>query len=543
MMKLLRTIMKKMHNRPRADRPDDQPRTLPEGPLGSFDENIKQMKEAFNSCNDVLLRELPPGLVVGGGRTFIAYIESLSPYQAVDRALATFHSLIEKPQRIRPDETTGNAQVLTVETIQDAVAKVLDGWTVCMSDRSASAYAFNTYIPPVRPIDRSETESVMLGPQEAFTESIQSNLGLIRKRLRTPQLKFEFMTIGTYTHTYVAIAYLSGITQQEYIDSIRARLEHVETDGIFDASDLAQRIDDNPVSPFPQYHMTERPERVVSHLLDGKTAVVVDGSPLVLTSPASFIEFFQSSEDYSNRWVSASVIRTLRLVGVLISISLSAVYVAVVTYHYQMIPSDMLITLTESRSRVPFPPVYETLLLEVTIELLREAGARLPTKVGQTIGIVGGIVIGQAAVSAGLTSNILVIAVALSTIASFITPSYIMSTALRAIRFPLIILAGWWGMYGLFLGLLMIMIHFLRLSSLGAPYFSPFAPLRLSDWKDTFLRVPTPWMNYRSTNTRPRETQRQPFEAEITPPATPTSAKWDSGRRSDPDDGQGGDQP
>ncbi|ARU60555.1 hypothetical protein CBW65_05290 [Tumebacillus avium] len=527
MMKLFRTLLKKAHKKPSYDDPGQQPATLPQGKLGSYAENVKHIRQIFQEAIDVKMRDLPPGMITDS-EVFVAYIEPLIAMEMVESAFAAISALTKTPHNLRPNEISGVMDVKRLENLDDTTQYLLFGWTIFFIKSTGDAWAVNTYKPPVRNIDRSETESVILGPQESFNESIQISLAILRRRIRTPDLKVKFVTVGKYTKSTAAIVYVNDIAQQEYIDSVEQRLQAVEIDGIYDAGDLVQLIDDNPYSPFPQFHMTERPERIASHLLEGKIAVLTDGSPFVLSGPASFIEFFQTGEDYSNRWVSASVIRTLRIVGVVISISLSALYVAVVTYHYQMIPSDMLVSLTESRARVPFPPLYETLLMEVTIELLREAGARLPTKVGQTIGIVGGIVLGQAAVSAGFASNILIISVALSTIASFITPSYIMSGALRALRFFLIIFAGFWGLYGLFIGLLLIMLHFLHLTSLGAPYLSPFAPIRMSDWKDTFIRAPLPFMKFRPTITRPRQTQRQAFNSKSSQRAVPTDAAVDS---------------
>ncbi|KEO83367.1 spore germination protein [Tumebacillus flagellatus] len=526
MNKLLQTIMKKLHRRPKTPPVNPPTPNIPKRQIGSYKDDVQELQASFQGCDDVKIRELTPGKITDCP-VAVAYIESLIKIDWMEFAYSQIQALTDKPEHLRPNETSGSMEIVMLKTIKEAVSYVLDGWTVFIVEKTNKAYAVNTYFPPMRNVERSETETVILGPQEAYTESIQINLSLLRKRLKSTDLKITFTRVGRYNKKFVAIAWLESIAPKEFVESVQARIEAIDIDNLTDAGDFAQLIDDNPYSPFPQYHMTERPERIVSHLCDGKVAIFNDGSPFVLSGPASFIEFFQSSEDYDNRWLSASVIRTLRLIGVLISISLSALYVAVVTFHYQLIPTNMLVPLTESRSRVPFPPLYETLLMETTIELLREAGARLPTKVGQTIGIVGGIVIGQAAVTAGLTSNILIISVALSTVASFITPSYIMSSALRAIRFPLILLAGMWGLYGMFIGYLLMVIHFLRLSSLGSPYLVPFAPLRLIDWKDTFLRAPIPFMKYRPTHNAPKNSQRMPFQNETTAPAVSPSATPD----------------
>lgn len=521
-MGFLRKIMKKAHRRPKTDKLHQDPPNLPEGQLGSYSENIKNIQEVFQGCSDIKLRELAPGMVTDD-YVYVVYIESLVKIEMVEDSFRAIHTLSQQPEHLRPNEVSGFMEISEIDSLKNAATKVLEGWTLFFVKKTGKTFVVNTYAPPTRSIERSETESVILGPQEAFNESIQTSLSLMRRRIKSPDMKVTSISIGKYTQRYACILHMEGIAEPGYVEAVTERLKHISIDSVQDAGDLAQMIDDNPFSPFPQFHLTERPEKVASHLLDGKVAILVDGSSFALTAPATFIEFFQSPEDYSNRWFSASVIRALRLFGMFVSISLSALYVAVITFHYQLIPGDMLVTLTESRARVPFPPLYETLLMEITIELLREAGARLPTKTGQTIGIVGGIVIGQAAVAAGLTSNILIIAVALSTIASFITPSYVMSSALRAIRFPLIFMAGLYGLFGMMIGILIMVIHVLRLSSLGSPYFTPFSPLRLSDWKDTFMRAPFSWMVYRPTTAQPLDSQRQVFQDEVTPPVAPLS--------------------
>jgi len=229
----------------------------------------------------------------------------------------------------------------------------------------------------------------------------------------------------------------------------------------------------------------------------------VDGSSLAIVCPLSFLEFFQSQEDQNLRWQIATFIRLLRFSAVVLSVFLSPLYVAALTFHYEVIPQSLLVPLSESRALVPFPPLMEALLLEIIIELLREAGIRLPSKVGQTIGIVGGIVIGTAAVQAGITSNILIIIVALGALSSFTTPSYMMGNVIRIVRFPIIVLAGLWGFYGIMLAACFILIHLLRQTSLGTPYTAPFYPPRLLDWRDSLVRLPLPFTFKRPSNTRP----------------------------------------
>src|SRR5690606_4562141 len=259
------------------------------------------------------------------------------------------------------------------------------------------------------------------------------------------------------------------------------RIELIEVDAILDGHMLIQYIDDFPNSIFPLFSVSERTDTAVSKLAEGKIIGILDGSPSVFSAPSSFFEFLASPDDYYQRWILGTATRLLRFAALVITLTFTALYVSVTTFHYEMIPEALLLTLTESRSRVPFPPIYEALLMELTIELLREAGARLPTKIGQTIGIVGGIVIGQAAVQAGLTSNVLIIAVASSAIASFVIPSYVMSASIRLVRFGLIILAGTLGDFGLMIGIAAIVIHLAGLKSLNTSYLTPVAPMYVGD--------------------------------------------------------------
>lgn len=341
-----------------------------------------------------------------------------------------------------------------------------------------------------RSLQQSETEAIITGPHDSFNEVADTNLSLIRRRVKSSHLKSILLEVGEVTKTKVYILYIADLANMEYVNELQQRIEMIEIDSVLDGNMLVQYIDDFPNSIFPLIPTTERVDAAVSRLVAGRVLVVVDGSPSVISAPASFFEFFSSPDDYYQRWMLGTATRLLRFTAFIITITFTAMYVSVTTFHYEMIPEDLLLTLTESRARVPFPPIYEALLLEATIELLREAGARLPTKIGQTIGIVGGIVIGQAAVQAGLTSNVLIIAVASSAIASFVIPSYVMSASIRLIRFGLIVLAGILGNLGLMMGLVMIIIHLSGLTSLKASYLTPIAPMNVKDWRDVFMRAP-----------------------------------------------------
>ena len=437
----------------------------------------------------------------------VLFFKSLVNHEAVHREVIRPLQIMRMQKQNSSDlfSLISIGEKKTVDRLKEALLLLLQGWTLVSMPKKRGFYAFNTEGPKGRGVEKAENQSIVIGPQEAFTESIDVNVSLIRKRLRSPLLVMETMKVGRITQTKLCIMSLQGITNEQYLKSMQERIKQVDIDGMLDSGVLSQLIDDQPLSPFPQFNYLERPDAAVAGLLAGKIVVLLDGTPYVLMGPSIFIEFFHSPEDYFNRWASTSLLRILRIIGVSLSITMSAVYVAILTYHYEIIPASMLKTIAQSRSRVPFPPVYEAMLLELILELLREAGARLPTKVGQTMGIVGGIVIGQAAVSAGLTSNVMIIVVSLSALASFITPSYVMSNAVRVIRFPMILLSGLWGFIGMFVGLVTIIIHLLNLSSLGAPYMSPFAPLRLADLKDTLWRVPMQLLAFRPSYSKTKE--------------------------------------
>lgn len=372
----------------------------------------------------------------------------------------------------------------------DAITRLLSGDIYVHVQGTAYGVAIPSENQVGRSVQSAEIETVVLGPQLAFVEERQVNISILRKYLPTPLLFHEQVSVGGMIPTDVSILYLEGIADPENINTLRQRLLDLKVESDLDSGILAQYIADDELSIFPTLQLTERPDRAVRGLRQGQVVILVQGSPFVLLGPATFLQFFQSPDDYYLRWSLASFTRVMRIIAMFISLLLTPIYVAALTYHYEMIPADLLLSLAESRSRVPFPPLWEAVLMELIIELLREAGARLPTKVGQTIGIVGGIVIGQASVQAGFTSNILIIIVALGALSSFIAPSYTISSTIRVIRFPMILLAGLLGAIGITIGFSFLATHLLRQTSLGRPYMYPVFPVRFSDWKDGFIRAP-----------------------------------------------------
>ncbi|MEN1987766.1 spore germination protein [Paenibacillus hubeiensis] len=350
----------------------------------------------------------------------------------------------------------------------------------------------------VRGDNDTENEFSVIGPKVGFVEALPVNLHLIRMQLRTPNLIIKQMTLGSLSRSTVAILYVEGIAHPENVSRMEERLRGIDFDVVFDTSQLDQLITDNSLTPFPLFTTTERRDRVVYALMQGQVAVISEGSPSIVTGPSTLFDFFVSPEDYYLPWALGSFFRLIRIFGVVFSLFASALYVALMTYHYEVVPKELLGKLIASRQNVPFPPFIEAIFLEITIEFLREAGARLPNRIGQTLGVVGGIILGQAAVEAALTSNVLIIIVSLSALASFVTPIYKMSNAIRFLRFPIILLAAIWGALGIAIGLCFLLVHLSRLRSLGSPYMAPFFPLRFKDLTDSLIRA-----SYEVTDTRP----------------------------------------
>lgn len=349
-----------------------------------------------------------------------------------------------------------------------------------------------------RETNDTQNEFSVIGPKVGFIEDISTNLHLIRDHLNSPDLIFEEMIIGTRTKTKVVLAFLDGVTSPEYLTTLKQRLTDLDVDAFYDTTQLEQMISDNSSTPFPLYITTERVDRAIGSLIHGQVVLISDKSSYAFIGPVTLMDFFSNPEDFYLPTLIASFFKLIRIFGMLFSIFATSFYVAILTFHYEVVPKDLLGPIIYSRANVPFPPVLEVLFLEITIDLLREAGARLPTKIGQTLGIVGGIVIGQATVEAALTSNILLILVALSALSSFTTPIYKMSNAVRLLRYPFILLSSVWGGLGIYVGLIFLIAHLARLKSLGVPYLLPLYPYRKGGVSDSFIRS-----NYIKNEKRP----------------------------------------
>ncbi|MEI5908892.1 spore germination protein [Bacillus spongiae] len=476
----------------------------------NMDKCIEQLKTCLHDSSDFVIKTMK----INNKRVLLAYLSEFIKDSSLN------NHIIRHLNRVSQDELTYQCLRETLPVAKLSVTNqlpiisenIVRGHVYIFVDGDSAGILAEIGERATRAIDISLNESTIFGPKVSFTEEVSANLNLVRGRIDDPNLKVEKIIVGKRAKTSVYIVYISDIADIENVKTFKQRLEELDVDTIIDSSILSQQIEDNSLSIFPQFTVTELPDLLTTSLIHGKVGLLVDRSPTAIIGPATFLSFFESSEDIYVRWNMGTFLRFLRFTSIFLSVLLTPAYVAVLTFHYEVIPSALLNSLGESRANVPFPPVYEALIMEFVIEMLREAAARLPIKVGQSIGVVGGIVIGTAAVQAGFTSNILIIIIGLSAIGSFTAPSYIMGTTIRLIRFPIIVLAGLWGGVGIMFCFCFILIHLLRLTTLGRPYMSPVYPLRLRDWKYSLFRSPPQYYSMRPETNHPSDSQRIPLK-------------------------------
>lgn len=383
-----------------------------------------------------------------------------------------------------------NSEIAVETDFAKIVERVIKGNVALFIDNESCALLLNLVGFDQRSIEEPSTETVVRGPREGFTENIHTNLSLIRRRIASPMLRFDAMKLGRWTQTDVVICYVKGLASTKLVEDVRRRLESIDIDAVIDSSYLEEFIEDSPWSPFPQMLNTERPDTVCGNLLEGRVAVLVNGTPFALVMPVTLWSLMLANEDYYQRWDIATFVRLLRF-GLMASVLLlPSLYVATTTVHPEMLPAPMLISIAAAREAVPFSTFTEVLAMELTFEALREAGVRLPRPVGQTISIVGALVIGQAAVQAQFVSAPVVIIVAFTGVASFVTPHLSLGIALRLVRFGMLILAGMFGLFGISIGLMFLILHLAAMHSFGLSYLAPLSPWRFEEFKDTVVRVP-----------------------------------------------------
>jgi spore germination protein KA len=470
-----------------------------------LNENEQWIRQVFTNCSDLVVRKIT---AAAGMPAMIVYLSVLVDVNTLENVLIR-NLMNEAPATDEaPPLTIGRlaqevipmARVQVLDNAQEVAQHITLGEAVVFFESGKQAVSVSIQEKLSRSLSEPNIEPVIIGPQVGLIENLDVNLGLIRKRLRTPQLKIEVITAGKLTQTRIAIAYIEGRASGTVLQELRARLSQKIMDSILDGGYIDELMPGQSKTLFPLTRFTQRPDSVVGSLIEGKVATFVDGSPIASILPITFLTGFQTAEDYYMHFIFATQLRWLRLVFAFLALTLPSFYVAVTTFHQEMIPTGLALTLAASREVIPFPTMLETLMMEIVFDALREAGIRLPRPVGQTISIVGALVIGQAAVQAGIISAPIVMIVSLTGIASFLIPLPKMSQAVTFLRFPMVIAAGMFGLYGIGMALIILIIHLANLRSFGVPYLAPIAPFNFTGLLDTFIRAPWKIMYKRQSN-------------------------------------------
>ncbi|SDW22908.1 spore germination protein [Paenibacillus sp. CF384] len=459
---------------------------------------LPRLQAQFEGCGDVLYHRFRAS---DSREAVIVYINGLADVISIDHDV--LKRMMEPDNALTASSLTELRAWLTVMdskehvTYEEMVPELFSGRPLLLVDGIPGALSLGLIHCEKRGVEEPQAESVIRGARDGFTETLIVNLTLLRKRLKTPALKIDTFPLGRYSKTDISVAFLQGIAKEEIVASVKHRLQRIEIDGIVESGMIEELIEDSVFSPFPQLQTTERPDVAVAAMLEGRVLIITDHTPFVMIAPTTLWSMLQSPEDYYERFLIGTLIRWLRYLFFLFALLAPSVYVATLTFHQEMVPTTLLLRITQSREEIPFPALMEALIMEITFEALREAGVRLPKQIGSAVSIVGALVIGQAAIQAGLVSAPMVMIVAITGIASFMLPQYAFNIALRILRFPIMIMSGMFGLYGLILCILVIISHLCILRSFDVPYLTPIAPIQTDSFKDTLIRAPIGLMKRR----------------------------------------------
>lgn len=495
----------------------------------SLKKNLDAFKAAFGDSSDLVIREFSFGKGKAGEvKAALLFLDGLvNPSTINDSVIKplmhdsrlfcggeTFD--ISSMDQIR-DRLLAVGEVETVYTHNEVIEACLSGNAVLAAEGFCKALNIGAKGWEKRAVTEPSSETAIRGPREGFTENLRTNTSMIRRKIKDPALKIRSQVIGRRTHTQINILYIDGIADPELVREVERRLKKIDTDAILAAGYVEQYIEDSPYTAFPTIWCSEKPDAVAGKLLEGRVAIAVDGAPFVMTVPMLFIENFQSAEDYITRSHYATMMRILRLIAFFISLLTPALYIAFSSYHQEMIPTTLLFTMAASSEGIPFPAAVEMSIMMLIFEILREAGIRMPRPIGQTISIVGALVMGEAAVQAGIVGAPVVIVVAITAVTSFAIP--FISDAISLFRWFLLIMASTMGSFGITVGIFIILVHLASLRSFGAHYLAPLAPFQKADLKDTAVRVPLWAMHTRPRATNPQNMKRQNSKSPYDPPA------------------------
>jgi spore germination protein len=471
-----------------------------ENPSQNMGENIIEneqfLKNMFQNCSDIIFREIT---IHGETKLLLIYVDGmintdiiisnvLKPliYDGLPQGLGTIDSIVQ----MCGQELFSVLQTKKLSKFGDIVEHILKGNLAILADGEDTALLSDVSKFKTRAVEEPYNEASVRGPKEGFTELLRVNTTMLRRILATPKLKIESLKIGKLTQTDIAIAYMEGIVSLTVLNEVRKRINRIQIDAILESGYIEESIEDTHLSPFPQMLVTERPDVIAAGMLKGKVGILTNGDPCALVVPTTFWEGLQAPDDYYERFLFVSLIRWVRYIFAFFSVLLPSIYIALTNFHMEMVPQKLMITIAALREMAPFPTVIEVFMMEFMFEGLREAGIRLPKQIGPLVSIVGALVIGEAAVRAGIISAPIVIVVSAAGISSFIIPRYRFGYALRMLRFPLLILSGTFGLFGLAIGIIAILIHLIHLSPFGTPYLTPVAPLITRRLKDVLMRWP-----------------------------------------------------
>lgn len=469
----------------------------------SYYENKQYIENQFKNWGDIVKREFP----VGQNKTinvFITYIDDMVSRDLLEdqiiknliiniRIAPPDNIDFSDPYNILVNGGVTTADIKETENIDDAILEVMSGNTLILIENSDKILIISSKGFPKRGVDKPENEIAVQGPKEAFSESLRINTVLIRRRIRSTKLKCEQLKIGELSQTDVALMYVENIADKKLVDKIRKKLNNINVDMLYDSGYLEQYLEEDKFSPFPQIQLTERPDKTASCLAEGRIALVVDTSPFVILLPTVLASFYQASEDYYQRWEIMSFIRLIRYIAGFMAFALPGLYIASTLYNPSMLPAELVLTMASARLKVPLPTVVEIVILELIFEALREAGTRIPASIGSTLGIVGGIIIGQAAVDANLVSPMAVIIISITAICSFAIPNIALVSAYRLTKYFIIFMSAIGGLVGFVSGLLIVLLHIAGINSFGVSYVAPFSGVnekRYKKMKDTIFRFP-----------------------------------------------------
>ena len=478
--------------------------------------NLEVIKQRFSvpKNNDIIIREFK---IARKLKAFLVFVNGMIDKQTLNRDLLpqlmskdNFDELGEQcPADYIMESVLSVNQISKEKKINEIIKEVLTGKTALFIEGCTECLLMETIGFEKRSVEQPVTESVVMGAHEGFNENLKTNLTLMRRGVKNEKLMIEIIRIPNANNKCCAVLYLDGAASPEVVREVKRRIKSIDTDFVMGIGMLEQLIEDNPFALFPQMLTTERPDRAASFIMDGKVVIFADGTPFALIVPISFLHLIHTSEDSALRWQYGTALRFVRIIGILLATFLPGLYIALTLFHQEMIPTELLSSIAKSKEEVPFPAVIEILMLEIAFELIREGGIRVPGIIGQTLGIIGALILGEAAVAAGLVSPILIIVVSVTGIGSFAIPNYSLSIGLRIIRFIFTILGATAGFYGLSAGIVILGSWACGMKSFGAPYFSPIAP-KTKRGTDIIIKHPIWKQEMRADFINSQNVRRQP---------------------------------